>query len=507
MKIFSSEKVREIDAYTIKNEPVQSIDLMERAARALFNCFVNHFNKTRSVIVFTGPGNNGGDGLALSRMLADAAYNVKVFHLAFTSKTSGDWQVNKDRLLGQDKAEYFEIKEPGDFPIVKHGDIIVDAIFGSGLSRPAEGMPADVISKINNSGAVVVSVDIPSGLFGEDNTGNNMESIVRADYTFTLQFPKLSFFFAENQHFVGEYHILPIGLHPAKISSTSTDYNLIDISFVAGILKNRNKFDHKGMFGHGLMIAGSCGKAGAAVLASHAALRTGIGLLTAHVPRPVADVIHASLPEAMVECDQSDLMVTEVPEPGKYDALGVGPGLGIKPNTRKGLRELFEKYKGPMVIDADALNIIADKRELADMFGKETVLTPHPGEFRRLTGSDEKGFGRLLLQQEFSKKHKCVIVLKGAHTSVSLPDGRVWFNSTGNPGMATAGSGDVLTGMILALLSQGYKASEAAIAAVFIHGLAGNIAAEKTGYESLIASDIIHNIGDSFKQLKQFKNQ
>lgn len=507
MKIFSSEKVREIDAYTIKNEPVQSIDLMERAARALFNFFVNRFDKTPTVIVFTGPGNNGGDGLALSRMLADAAYIVKVFHLAFTSGTSDDWQVNKDRLLEQDKAEYSEIKEPGDFPIVKHGDIIVDAIFGSGLSRPAEGLPAEIIKKINNSGATVVSVDIPSGLFGEDNTGNNMKSIARADYTLTLQFPKLSFFFAENQHFVGEYHILPIGLHPAKISSTPTDYNLIDISFVAGILKNRNKFDHKGMFGHGLMIAGSCGKAGAAVLASHAALRTGIGLLTAHVPRPVAEVIHAALPEAMVECDQSDLMVTEVPEPGKYDALGIGPGLGIKPNTRKGLRDLLEEYKGPMVIDADALNIVADYRELADMFGKETVLTPHPGEFRRLTGSDDKAFARLLLQQEFSKKHKCVIVLKGAHTSVSLPDGRVWFNSTGNPGMSTAGSGDVLTGMILALLAQGYKASEAAIAAVFIHGLAGDIAAEKTGYESLIASDIIHNIGNSFKQLKQFKNQ
>jgi NAD(P)H-hydrate epimerase len=507
MKIFSSEKVREIDAYTIDNEPVQSVDLMERAARALFNFFVNRFDKTRTVIVFTGPGNNGGDGLALSRMLADAAYNVKVFHLAFTSKTSSDWSVNKDRLLKQDKAEYSELNDPADFPLVKHGDIIIDAIFGSGLSRPAEGLPAEVIARINNSGAMVVSVDIPSGLFGEDNTENNTDTIVRADYTLSLQFPKLSFFFAENQHFVGEYHILPIGLHPAKISSMPTDYNLIDISFVAGILKNRNKFDHKGVFGHGLMIAGSCGKAGASVLASHAALRTGIGLLTAHVPRPVADVIHAALPEAMVQCDQSDIMVTEVPDPGKYDALGIGPGLGMKPNTRKGLRELFENYGGPMVIDADAINIIAEDTELLDLPGDVRVLTPHPGEFRRLTGSDKKAFARLLLQQEYSKKHQCVIVLKGAHTSVSLPDGRIWFNSTGNPGMATAGSGDVLTGMILALLSQGYKASEAAIAAVFIHGLAGDIAAEKTGYESLIASDIIHNIGSSFLKIRQFKNQ
>jgi len=225
------------------------------------------------------------------------------------------------------------------------------------------------------------------------------------------------------------------------------------------------------------------------------------------VPRPVAEIIHIALPEAMVQCDQSDLMVTEIPDPGIYDALGIGPGLGTKPNTRKGLRDLLEKYKGPLVVDADALNIISSEEDLLELLTEDMVLTPHPGEFRRLTGSDEKEFARLVRQQEFSKKYKCVIVLKGAHSSVSLSDGRVWFNSTGNPGMATAGSGDVLTGMILSLLAQGYKPSEAAIAAVYIHGLAGDIASEKTGYESLIASDIIYNIGNSFKQIRQYKNQ
>ncbi len=507
MKIFSSEKVREIDAYTIKNEPIESIDLMERAATALFNWFIKHFERSGNVLVFAGPGNNGGDGLALSRMLAGAGYRVKVFYLAFSSKTSKDWSINRDRLVKQDKAEYNEIREIRDLPLIRPDDIIIDSIFGSGLTRPAEGLPGQVISKINEAEVKVVSVDIPSGLFGEDNTDNNMDTIIRADYTLTLQFPKVSFFFAENQHFVGKFSVLPIGLHPAKISSTLTDYNIIDSSFVAGILQNRNKFDHKGHYGHGLMIAGSCGKAGAAVLASHAALRTGIGLLTAHVPRPVAEIIHIALPEAMVQCDQSDLMVTEIPDPGIYDALGIGPGLGTKPNTRKGLRDLLEKYKGPLVVDADALNIISSEEDLLELLTEDMVLTPHPGEFRRLTGSDEKEFARLVRQQEFSKKYKCVIVLKGAHSSVSLSDGRVWFNSTGNPGMATAGSGDVLTGMILSLLAQGYKPSEAAIAAVYIHGLAGDIASEKTGYESLIASDIIYNIGNSFKQIRQYKNQ
>ncbi|MFO7853235.1 MAG: NAD(P)H-hydrate dehydratase [Bacteroidota bacterium] len=506
MKIFSSEKVKEIDAYTIKNEPIESIDLMERAATGLFKWFIKHFERHGSVVIFVGPGNNGGDGLALARMLAGAGYRLRVYFVDFSSRTSDDWSINKDRLLQQDKAEYNEIKEINDFPYIKPGDIIVDAIFGSGLSRPVEGLPAEVISKINESEAKVVSIDVPSGLFGEDNT-KNTDIIVKADYTLTIQFPKVSFFFAENQHFVGKFYIIPIGLHPAKISSTTTDYNIIDNSFVASILRNRNKFDHKGHFGHGLMIAGSCGKAGAAVLSSHAALRTGIGLLTTHVPRPLAETIHTALPEAMVECDQSDLMFTEIPDPDKYDALGIGPGLDTKANTRKGLRDLLEKYKGPLVIDADALNIISYEKDLPELLKKETVLTPHPGEFRRLTGSDEKEFKRLVSQQEYSKKYQCVIVLKGAHSSVSLPDGRVWFNTTGNPGMATAGSGDVLTGMILSLLAQGYKPSEAAIAAVYIHGLAGDIAAEKYGYESLIASDIIYNIGNSFKKIRQFKNK
>jgi len=353
----------------------------------------------------------------------------------------------------------------------------------------------------------VVSVDLPSGLFGEDNSGNNPDSVIRADHTLTIQFPKISFFFADNQDFVGKIHTMPIGLHPAKISSTPTDYNIIDYTLVSGILKDRKKFDHKGHFGHGLMIAGSCGKSGASVLASHAALRTGIGLLTAHVPRPAASIMHTAVPEAMVQCDQSDIMVTEINEPDRFDALGIGPGIGTKPNTKKGLRDLLIKYKGPVVIDADAINIISMEDDKADIIPENAVLTPHPGEFRRLSGSDATAFARLDIQREFSKKYKCVIVLKGAHTSISLPDGRVWFNTTGNPGMATAGSGDVLTGIILGMLAQGYKPSEAAIASVFIHGLAADLAVRSTAYESLIASDIIHNIGASFIKIRQFKNK
>lgn len=507
MKIFTSDKIREIDAYTIEHEPVKPVDLMERAASVMFKWFVSQFERSGEVNVFSGPGNNGGDGLAMARMLADAGYRVRVFYAAFTDSKSESWSVNHERLIRQGKVEYKEIKGPDDFPYISPGGVIIDAIFGSGLTRAAEGLPAEIIRGINNTEARVVSVDIPSGLFSEDNTDNDPDSIVRADYTLSLQFPKLSFFFAENQHFAGRFEVLPIGLHPGKINKTATDYTLTDSTFVAGILKNRNKFDHKGHFGHALMVAGSSGKTGAAILSSHAALRTGAGLLTTHVPRPAAGIIHSALPEAMVQCDQSEIMVTGIYDIEKYDALGIGPGLGTKPNTKKGLRELLEKYKGPVVIDADALNIISADEEMKQLLSENTVLTPHPGEFRRLSGSDDTAYARMQKQREFSMHYGCISVLKGAHTSVCLPDGRVWFNTTGNPGMATAGSGDVLTGMILGLLAQGYRPSEAAIAAVFIHGLAGDLACEGTAYESLIASDIIHNIGKSFEHIRQIKNK
>lgn len=503
MKIFSSAQTREIDDYTIKNEPIKSIDLMERAATELYAWVINNYDRKVKIYIVAGPGNNGGDGLAMARMLADSDYDVNVVFPVFSASTSKDFSINKKRLLDQGKCKYSEISSTDEFPETGHDDIIIDAIFGSGLSRPVEGFPAEIIKEINNAEAEVVSVDVPSGLFGESNTDNIPDNIIRADYTLTIQFPKLSFFFAENYSYVGRYFVIPIGLHPEKIRMTPSNYSTIDAELVLDILKERSKFDHKGNFGHGLMVAGSCGKAGAAILSSHAALRSGIGLLTAHVPRPVADIINSSLPEAMTECDQSEIMVTEVRDPGLYDAIGIGPGLGTKPNTKKGLRDILGKYDGPLVLDADAINIISLEKDLMDLLPENSVLTPHPGEFSRLSGSDASGYDRLREQVDISEKYKCIIVLKGACSSISLPDGRVWFNTTGNPGMATAGSGDVLTGMILSFLAQGYPTGEAAIAAVYLHGLAGDIAAEKKGYESLIASDIIYNIGNSFQRIRQ----
>ncbi|HUS87226.1 MAG TPA: NAD(P)H-hydrate dehydratase [Bacteroidales bacterium] len=500
MKIFSAEQIRQIDAYTIANEPVKSIDLMERAAVALYDWFSMNIDRGSRICIVTGPGNNGGDGLALARLLYENGYIPEVINIRFGDKVTEDWAINRNRLGETKGIKFTDISTGDDFPFFYQDDIVVDAIFGTGLTRPAAGLPGEVIKKINDSDARIISIDIPSGMFSEDNSSNDYGYIIKADVTLSFQFPKLSFLFPENGEYTGAFHILPIGLHAKIIREMETNISLVSSSLIGSIIKRRGKFDHKGRFGHGLMIAGSCGKAGAAVLSTLAALRTGIGLITAHVPKPVGDIIHASVPEAMVQCDQSDVLVSEVYNLEKYDAVGIGPGIGTKPNTRKALRKLIDEWKGPMVIDADGLNIIGEEKDLLQKLSPNTILTPHPGEFARLAGDFSNGYARLNAQIKLSKETGSVILLKGAFTSISVPDGRLWFNTTGNPGMATAGSGDVLTGMILGMLSRGYNTVDAAIAAVYLHGLAGDIAAGVTGQESLIASDIINNIGNAFKK-------
>lgn len=503
MKLFTSEAIRKIDAFTIENEPVKSIDLMERAALALHRWFLGNIEKTERIKIFAGPGNNGGDGLALARHLIEARYPVEIFIVSPDTKSSADRDTNLERLIAAGVDEIREIGSIGDMSFIGEDDIVVDAIFGTGLTRPAEGLFAVVIDKINHSGARVVAIDIPSGLFGEDNSLNNPESIVRADITLSFQFPKISFMFPENEKFTGKFEVLPIALHPMGIASEKSRFHMTGGDWVASVLKRRKRFDHKGIYGHGLMVAGSCGKAGAAVLSCRAALRSGIGLLTAHVPHPVGDIIHMASPETMIRCDQSDVLVSEITNLEGFDAVGMGPGIGTKPNTAKALKGLLESWNGALVLDADAINIISANRELLGKLPVGTILTPHPGEFARLAGEYEDSYSRLMAQSELADQTNTIIVLKGAFTSIALPGGDIWFNPTGNPGMATAGSGDVLSGIIMSLLAQGYTSAWAAIAGVYIHGLAGDIAAEKKGYESLIASDIIDNIGESFNMIRK----
>lgn len=502
MKIFRSEQIKEIDRATIKNEPVKSADLMERAAEQLLRWYIKSFDRSRKVIVFAGPGNNGGDGLALARMLSFNRFNVEVYYIRISDKTTEDWSINYTRLEKEAKVPFNIIEAADRLPFISPDDIIIDAIFGSGLKGPSTGLSRQVITKINQSGCVVVSIDIPSGLCGEDNNANDRDGIVCADFTLSFEFPKLSFMFAENARFVGSWNVLPIGLDPRAVRETLTPYYLLDDKYINRMLKVREKFDHKGKYGHGLIIAGSFGKIGAAILGTKAALRTGIGLITCHVPGCGYQIIQTSVPEAMVRVDSNERFLSDTVSVEAYDAVGIGPGIGNEAATQKAFHSLLINSGKPMVIDADGINILGENKEWLSELQPGTILTPHVKEFERIAGETENSYSRLERQIEFAAKYKCIVVLKGAYSSVVTPGGKVFFNSTGNPGMATAGSGDVLTGIILSLLSQGYSAEDASLTGVYLHGLAGDSAAEMLGFESIIASDIIDNIGNAFLKVK-----
>jgi len=502
MKIFQSAQIREIDSYTISNEPISSINLMERAAQSVTNWVIKNCDILNEIFVFAGPGNNGGDALAVARQLYDAGYCIRVFILHNSNSLSSDCQINLDRIKSLKNCKLSDIKSVNDFPIINKENSIIDGLFGSGLSRPLDNLVLNVVKHINSSGAKIISIDIPSGLFCEDNSNNNQESIVKANFTLTLQFPKLSFFFPENQDFIGEWFVLPIGLHQEIINSTETPFYFLTNDFIKSHLKQRKKFSHKGIYGHVLLISGSYGKMGAAILASKACLRSGSGLVTTHIPKSGYSIIQTALPETMVSIDQSDLIFTDVSDATNYTSIGIGSGIGTKPNTMKGLRSLLNNFRKPIVIDADALNILSENKELIKNIPENSILTPHPKEFERLTCKWTNDYERLQKQIRFSVNNSVFVVLKGAHTSVTCPDGTCYFNTTGNPGMATAGSGDVLTGIILSLLGQDYEPKFAALIGVFLHGTAGDIASEKIGEEALIASDIIENLGNAFLKIK-----
>lgn len=422
----------------------------------------------------------------------------EVYLLTLEKTIKKSIEINKRRLQKQGKAKLFTIDTEKSIPEIPSGSVIIDGLFGSGLNRQLEGVPEKVVKKINSSGSLVVSIDMPSGLFGEDNSRNDLSKVVRANFTLTFQFPKLSFFFPEHSELLGKWEILPIGLHPEAFRQISSPYNYLNEDFFHGIIRKREKFSHKGNYGHALLIAGSYGKMGAAVLASRACLRSGVGLLTTHVPHSGCEIMQTSVPEAMCSIDSSDFVFSQAPATELFTAIGIGPGLGTDKVTEQALTNLLKLQPSKIILDADALNIISKNRELLEFLPENAVLTPHPKEFERLAGVSTDSYSRLKLQLDFSKKHKVVVVLKGAHTCITLPDGDVFFNTTGNPGMATAGCGDVLTGIILALLAQNYSPCHAARIGVFVHGLAGDLSAVQNGEISLTASDLVSFLGAAF---------
>ena len=507
MKLFTTRQIATLDRLTIEKEPVADIDLMERAARALSGWLLKELPGWAKLQVLAGAGNNGGDALAVARHWCESGRVAEVYLLDSGKPLSPSAEINRQRLLRQGKALLQTIVSETDFPAADRETVILDGLFGSGLSRPLAGLAAALVCHLNASGKRIISVDIPSGLMGEDNTGNPAENIIRASTTLTLQFPKLSFLFPENEPFVGKWEVLPIGLLPEAIEQTPSPWQITGPETVAGMLPRRSRFSHKGTFGHALLIAGSYGKMGAAVLASRAVLRAGAGLLTTHVPHTGYKIIHTAVPEAMCSIDPSDLMFTEFPPLENFSAVGVGPGIGVKRNCQRGLLALIEQSQRPLVIDADALNILAENREWLTKVPPQSILTPHPGEFRRLAGETENSWQRLLLLQKMASDYQLVMVLKGAFTAVALPGGEVCFNPTGNPGMATAGSGDVLTGIILGLLAQGVSPANAAIAGVYLHGLAGDLAARDLSQPALTAGALTQYLGKAFLEIYSGKER
>jgi NAD(P)H-hydrate epimerase len=499
MKIFSISQVRALDAYTIEHEPVASIDLMERAAQAIFEAYAKSFDLQRPVLIVAGPGNNGGDALALARILVWINTDVQVL-LLHNGKLSPDCEANLQQLRSLKPEIITEVTGSFAVPNITKETVIVDGIFGSGLSRPAEGIFAVAIEHINRSGCEVASIDVPSGLHGEHNPDISVP-IVKATHTFTLQFPKLAFLLPETGFFAGIWSVLDIGIHPEAISQTDTPYFFIEKKDIQPKIKKREKFSHKGTYGHVLIFAGSRDMAGAAVLSSEAALRSGAGLVTVHSASCNRIILQTAVPEVIFESDNNEHCISEFRDLTKFNAIAIGPGIGQTGETSFFLKSILSAYSNPIVLDADALNLIA-ANDLPHLIPENSILTPHPKEFERLFGKSTNSYDRLQKASTIAQTHKIIIILKGAHTQIFMPYGKIYFNSTGNPGMATAGSGDVLTGIMAGLLAQGYQPEDAALISVFLHGLAGDLALNTETGETLIAGDIIRGLSLAFSALR-----
>jgi hydroxyethylthiazole kinase-like uncharacterized protein yjeF len=501
MKILNAEQIRAWDRYTIESEPIASVELMERAAVRCVDWLEKNHYSGKKFFIFCGKGNNGGDGLAIARLLMEKNRFVKVFIAENTNKGTEDFQINLGRVQKIPGAEIYFIKSEQEFPRMPADAIIIDALFGSGLTRPLEGMIQQLAAYINETGCEIIAIDIPSGLFVDKSSRGH--TIVKARHTLTFQSFKPAFLVAENAPCTGTVHILDIGLKKEFPDQTDAKWELVDEEIIHSIYRPREPFAHKGTYGHALLVAGSYGKMGAAILAARACLRSGVGLLTCHIPKSGYGIMQRSVPEAMVVTDINASCITQIEKDvTKYNTSGIGPGIGTAAKTRDALRNFFSVYQKPVVIDADGLNCMAMEKDLLKRIPPGSILTPHPKEFERLFGQNDNDFARIEKALQQAKNLNCVIVLKGHHTLTATPEGKAFFNSTGNAGMAKGGSGDVLTGILTALLAQGYSPAHAAVLGVYLHGLAGDIAAQKMSQEAMTAGDIIEHLGEAFKGIK-----
>jgi len=512
MKLLTAAQTHDLDQATIAEQGISSLQLTDRAAQQLLFWLYGEYlyEKPSDILLLCGPGNNGGDGLALARLLHEAGFPARVATLP-ADCYSTDYQQQRQRLPAA--VPVAELAADA-LPPLQPGTLVVDALFGTGLSRPLTGLAAAVVRHLNKSQAWVLAVDLPSGLLADAPQPDPAAPVVRARHTVSFGLPKLAFLLPQNAEFVGEWEVMDIGLSADFIEQAATPWHLTRMPGVGGFdqelaapvpdvtLPRRGKFAYKNTFGHALLLAGSRGKVGAAVLSSGGCLRGGVGLLTVRVPGCGYDIIQTTRPEAMCLPDPNANFISELPELKDYQAIGIGPGLGKEDASRAVLEKLLREAKVPLVIDADALNLLGEHRELLDLLPPDTVLTPHIGEFARLTEKTKDDYHRLDLLREFVQQHRCVVILKGAYTAVAAPDGQVYFNTTGNPGMGTGGSGDVLTGLVLALRAHArLDALTAARLAVLAHGHAGDLAAAETGQAGLVAGDLVTYIGPALQAL------
>ena len=497
MKILNQSQIREADRQTIRMEPIASIELMERAAKACFHWICQRYDTDQKFALLCGTGNNGGDGLAIYRMLREKKYPCRLFEYLLGQKPGIDYTQNRKRI----KVEDIKKLNPEDLSSLPKEIILIDALLGTGLNRPTEGPLKKIIQALNALPNTILSIDIPSGLFSDFNTDNPPEGIVQATHTISFQMPKLSFLLPECGEKVGHFHLLDIGILPSYLEKVKTPYHYLTPKIAESFFKSPKKFDHKGNNGHLLLIAGSSGKMGAAVLAAQAALRTGTGKLSVLTPRCGIEVLQNSVPEAMIEINTGINSISGF-YGSDYSTISIGPGMGTATETKDHFKSVLTSSTAQMVIDADAINLIAADAELKEQLPKNAILTPHPKEFERLVGpwkNDQEKLKRLGL---LAQNHQLICVLKGAHTAIALPDGHIWFNSSGNPGMATAGSGDVLTGIIGGLLAKGYAPESAALLGVYAHGRAADLQSEFLSTPFMLASDIINGLNWVWREIE-----
>ena len=503
MNIFNPKQIQDIDNATCHAQGISSLELMERAASAVSCELISRFLPSQRFVVVAGPGNNGGDALAVARQLIEQGYRkIEIFLFNVTEKLSHDCDEMRKKLITMEGVDFTEVTKEFSPPYLSSQDVVIDGLFGVGLSHPLSGGFQALASLINESEAFVVSIDIPSGLFSEWNSGTNHREMIHADLTLAFQFPKLSFMFEDNAGVLGEWKVLDIDLDNKKIKETPTDFKFVEGYMVRSHLPERLPFTAKRDYGSVLLMAGSKGMMGAAVMASKSVMKSGAGLVTVHTASSGYQIMQTAVPEALFEPDRNENFITDMHPHHTHQVVAVGPGIGSHNATIDALEQLLKNSGAPLVLDADALNCIAKRPALLSLLPPYTVITPHAGEFDRLFGEHQSAESRLRKAIEMARHYNIIIVLKSHYTACVRPGGKVFFNSTGNPGMATAGSGDVLTGIISSFISQGMRPEIAASVGVYVHGLAGDIAAEELGEYGVTASDVSDYVGRAIKKIR-----